>query len=224
MAQRMNRRRFLQGAAAGGAAFLIPGNSRSVWSAEANAKLSIALIGVGGRGEWFVDTIPKMENVVAFCDVNQQQIDKAFERGAQGPARLAPDKVKTYHDFRKMFDEMGKAIDAAIVATPDHIHGVASAATMHTGKHVYCEKPLTRAVGESRALRELALREAACRGGKPAWASFDYADALNEHNMLGNVATRFEGKLEFDPVACKIVNNAEADKLLRLEYRQGWSL
>ena len=65
---------------------------------------------------------------------------------------------------------------------------------------------------------------AACRGGKPAWASFDYADALNEHNMLGNVATQFDGKLEFDPVACKIVNNAGADKLLHPEYRQGWSL
>jgi hypothetical protein len=72
----------------------------------------------------------------------------------------------------------------------------------------------------------------ACRGGKPAWANFDYASALNEFLMLGNVATQFsrtgmaepEGKLEFDPVAMKIINNAEADKLLRSEYRQGWSL
>jgi hypothetical protein len=65
---------------------------------------------------------------------------------------------------------------------------------------------------------------AACRGGKPAWANFDYADALNEFLMLGNVATQFEAKLEFDPAACKIVNHAEADALLRPEYRKGWSL
>ena len=64
----------------------------------------------------------------------------------------------------------------------------------------------------------------ACRGGKPAWANFDYASALNEFLMLGNVATQFEGKLDFDPVAMKIVNNTEADALLRCEYRQGWSL
>ena len=65
---------------------------------------------------------------------------------------------------------------------------------------------------------------AACGGGKPAWANFDYADALNEFLMLGNVATQFEGKLEFEPVAMKIVNNAEADAALRCEYRQGWPL
>jgi hypothetical protein len=42
--------------------------------------------------------------------------------------------------------------------------------------------------------------------------------------MLGNVATQVEGGLEFDPVECKIVGNAEADKLLRCDYREGWSL
>ena len=64
----------------------------------------------------------------------------------------------------------------------------------------------------------------ACKGGKPAWASYDYAGPFNEFNMLGNVATQFEGVLEFDPLACKIVNNADADKALRYEYREGWSL
>ncbi|KPL21939.1 MAG: hypothetical protein AMJ75_09015, partial [Phycisphaerae bacterium SM1_79] len=64
----------------------------------------------------------------------------------------------------------------------------------------------------------------ACRGGKPAWANFDYASALNEFLMLGNVATQVEDKLQFDPIAMKIVNNTQADALLRSEYRQGWSL
>jgi hypothetical protein len=64
----------------------------------------------------------------------------------------------------------------------------------------------------------------ACRGGKPAWANFDYASALNEFLMLGNVATQVEDKIEFDPIATKIPNNAHADALLRSEYRQGWSL
>jgi len=64
----------------------------------------------------------------------------------------------------------------------------------------------------------------ACRGGAPAWANFEYAVPLNEFLMLGNVATQFEGKLEFDPIECKVVNREEADKLLRPEYRQGWTL
>ena len=42
--------------------------------------------------------------------------------------------------------------------------------------------------------------------------------------MLGNVATQFEGPLDFDPVAMKITNNADADALLRCEYRAGWKL
>ena len=42
--------------------------------------------------------------------------------------------------------------------------------------------------------------------------------------LLGNVATQFEETLEFDPIAMKIVNNAEADSLLQQPYRTGWSL
>jgi hypothetical protein len=65
---------------------------------------------------------------------------------------------------------------------------------------------------------------AACRGGKPAWASYDYAGPLTEFNMLGNVATQFEGPLDYDPLAGKITNHPEADKALGSEYREGWSL
>jgi len=65
----------------------------------------------------------------------------------------------------------------------------------------------------------------ACRGGKPAWANYDYSGPLTEFNMLGNVATQFEGVLEYDPLEGKIVNNEEADKALTMgEYREGWKL
>jgi hypothetical protein len=64
----------------------------------------------------------------------------------------------------------------------------------------------------------------ACRGGKSAWANFDYASALNEMLMLGNVATQFDRELEYDPATMEVTNNAAADWLLRCEYRQGWSL
>jgi hypothetical protein len=65
----------------------------------------------------------------------------------------------------------------------------------------------------------------ACRGGRPAWANYDYSGPLTEFNMLGNVATQFEGVLEYDPLEGRIVNNAEADKCLTMgEYREGWKL
>jgi len=64
----------------------------------------------------------------------------------------------------------------------------------------------------------------ACRGGPPAMSNFDYAAPLCEFLLLGNVATQFEGPLEYDPLACKITNNAEADAALRREHRTGWEL
>ncbi|MFN3651313.1 MAG: Gfo/Idh/MocA family protein [Armatimonadota bacterium] len=64
----------------------------------------------------------------------------------------------------------------------------------------------------------------AIRGGAAPWASFDYAGPLSEFLMLGNVATQFEGALEYDPVAGKILSHPEANEKLSWKYREGWSL
>jgi hypothetical protein len=55
-------------------------------------------------------------------------------------------------------------------------------------------------------------------------SSFDYAGRLAEFVLLGNVSTLVGEPIEFDPVAMKIRNGAEADLALRHTYRQGWSL
>jgi predicted dehydrogenase len=119
----------------------------SARSYQANEKLGVALVGVGGRGKWFVDTIPNKERVVAICDVNRQRAAGAFQK--------LPD-VPKYEDFRKMLDEQGQQIDAVIVATPDNTHAVITMAAIKRNKHVYCEKPLTHDVGEARAVRDAA--------------------------------------------------------------------
>ncbi len=67
-------------------------------------------------------------------------------------------KAKQYKDFRVML-EKEKGIDAVVVGTPDHNHAVVSMTAIKLGKHVYCEKPLTRTVYEARALAK-AAREA----------------------------------------------------------------
>ena len=481
MKKRFSRRHFLGTATALGAGLTILPTG-VVHGSSPNEKVNVALVGVGGRGQWFVDTIPRMQRVVAVCDVNEEKIAGAFrhweEAGARYSAsahdwerragaefqRLLQNRPKVYRDFRKMLNDMDDQIDTVVVATPDHSHAVVSAGAIRAGKHVFCEKPLTRTLHESRALRELARKHqvatsmgnqgtysgafrralelirggelgeikevhvwnsgggadrqqqpqgdqpvpvhldwdlwlgpaamrpyhrewmqrhlwrefgtcqlgnwashsanlgfmalkvhdlwldepdaaqatlkitaktsgvnrlsfprwetvaweiparaefptitirwyngaapdvdglldsvletapekdrnnwrfagtlivgtkgtihttghnmwfqllpakrfagvqcnrpetvensrgpeqdwfAACRGGSRPWANFDYASALNEFLMLGNVATQFEETLEFDPIAMKIINNAEADSLLRSEYREGWSL
>ena len=146
----MNRRRFVAGTALGGAGLLVLRNGASARSYQANEKLNIALVGVGSRGQHFIRAIPRIDgNLVALCDVNQQQTD--------GPSKAFP-AARQYRDFRKMFDAMERQIDAVIVATPVHTHAVIATAAMNRGKHVYVEKPIAHEVGEARAMRELARR------------------------------------------------------------------
>jgi predicted dehydrogenase len=150
MKKSLNRRSFLSKSAQTAGGLLILRNSRLAFAYEANSKLNIAGIGVGGQGRGSLDAFASMgNNLVAFCDVDTKRAGNIYEKH---PA------ARRYDDFRKMFDQMAKGIDAVLVATPDHTHAVAAVAAMKLGKHVYCEKPLTRTVREARVMRETAAR------------------------------------------------------------------
>ena len=62
----------------------------------------------------------------------------------------------------------------------------------------------------------------ACKGGDPACSNFDVAAPFVEWMLLGVIALRYEGKLEYDPAKMRITNNAEANKLLKPTFRKGW--
>ena len=111
-------------------------------------KLHIAGVGIGGQGGWDLNEV-ESENIVALCDVDWGYAAHTFDKYP---------KAKRYKDFRVMF-EKEKGIDAVVVGTPDHNHAVVSMMAIKLGKHVYCEKPLTRTVYEARALAK-AAREA----------------------------------------------------------------
>lgn len=178
----INRRVFLKNTTFSLSSLWVLGNSRSAYSYEANEKLNVALIGVGGRGRWFVSTIPKLgTNVVAMCDVNERKASLSFEE--------IP-KAKKYFDFRKMLEQMDKQIDAVVIATPDHIHAVASAMAMRMGKHVYCEKPLTHNIHEARTLQRIAAEnKVATQMGNQGTSSeaFRRAVELIQAGVLGEI-------------------------------------
>jgi len=143
----ITRRNFMSAAATVAAFTVVP---RSVLGGAGQTppseKLNIAAIGAGGRASGDIDAVSS-ENIVALCDVDWRHARGQFERHPN---------AKKYKDFRKMLDEMDKSIDAVIVATPDHVHAVASIAAIKRGKHVYCEKPLTHSVHEARMVAQAA--------------------------------------------------------------------
>ena len=110
-----------------------------------NRKLNIAGIGIGGQGASDLEQVSS-ENIVALCDVDENHAAHTFNK--------YPD-AKRYKDFREMLDKE-KSIDAVVVATPDHAHAIVSTTAMKMGKHVYCEKPLTRTVYEARTVARVA--------------------------------------------------------------------
>lgn len=129
----ISRRHFLAGVGATAAAFTIvprhvlggPGHT------PPSEKLNIAGIGVGGRGAGVLGGV-ESQNIIALCDVDAKHAADTFKRYPN---------AKRYRDFRKMLDKEDKNIDAVTVATPDHVHAVASMTAIRMGKHVYCEKP-----------------------------------------------------------------------------------
>ena len=143
----MKRRSFLKQSTAFGAGTLILPSS--VWASSKNTRLRTAHIGVGGMGGYDLKSISEHElvDVVALCDVDAGNLAKAQKLHAG---------AKVFADYRKLFDQMGKEIDAVVVSTPDHTHAPASLLAMEMGKPVYCQKPLTHHVSEARAMRKMA--------------------------------------------------------------------
>jgi hypothetical protein len=151
-------------------------------------KLNVACVGTGMRGNQILTGPAVTENIVALCDVDDDRLARA--------SQTYP-KAAKYKDFRKMLDKEGKNIDAVMVATPDHLHTAVSLLCMQHGKHVYCEKPLTRTVSEARLLAEAALK---------------YKVAT----QMGNQGFSHEG----DKTACEIIWSGEIGDVREVH---GWT-
>jgi predicted dehydrogenase len=121
----------------GGAGFLPP-----------SERINVAGIGAGGMGGGDIATVAKLgANIVALCDVDESRAAGSFAAFPQ---------ARRYKDFRRLIDQEAANIDAVTVGTPDHIHAVAAIAAIRAGKHVYCQKPLTRTLHECRELTKAA--------------------------------------------------------------------
>jgi predicted dehydrogenase len=156
MKSRVTRRSFLKrasltaGALSAAQCFPSPSVLRA---ASTGDKLNCVVIGCGVRGTQHLAEVK--ENLAAIVDVDEKQLEmkkRLVER------KLVGNKIETFTDYRRMFDAIGKRIDAVFIATPNHHHALSAMIAMQLGKGVYCEQPLCHDVAEARALADMARR------------------------------------------------------------------
>ncbi|GAB2786473.1 Gfo/Idh/MocA family oxidoreductase [Rhabdobacter roseus] len=148
----LNRRAFLQGSTLAVAAFtIVPRHVLGKGYLAPSDKLNIAAVGCGGKADVNIRLAYNggTDNIVALCDVDDRQAKKY---------RTQFEKAPYYRDFRVMLEKEAKNMDAVIITTPDHMHYPVAIAAMELGKHVYCEKPLTKDIWEARKLTEAAQK------------------------------------------------------------------
>ncbi|MHC4735609.1 MAG: Gfo/Idh/MocA family protein [Planctomycetota bacterium] len=147
--KQLNRREFLAGTAAVVSfPYLIPSGALAAkGKGGANERLTMAHIGVGGMGGHHLRDMVKRRNkgevnIAAVCDADENRL--------AGAAKTAGKGVQPYRDYRYILER--KDIDAVVIATPDHWHGVQMVHAAESGKHVYVEKPACCTIEEGKAM------------------------------------------------------------------------
>lgn len=155
--RRVDRRSFLSRSsfATVGAGLTILANSESVRGAPANERLSLAMIGVRGRGDSLAGGFLDRDDceLTYVCDVDTQT---GVTRAEKYALRQEGRKPKFEQDFREMLQD--DSVDAVVIATPDHWHTPAAIAACQAGKDVYVEKPPTTNPWEGQQLTKAARK------------------------------------------------------------------
>jgi predicted dehydrogenase len=154
-----SRREFLKASAIAGVGLALPRKSLRAAATRtigANDAVRVAVIGmggtetvggVGGRGHQLIASLQQVPGlrIAALCDV-----DPSFLRREAQPLKDRGMEVATHTDLRRVFDD--KSIDAVVVATPNHWHGLATVWACQAGKDVYVEKPFSYNLWEGRQM------------------------------------------------------------------------
>ena len=141
------RREFLKGAAAIGAFNLIP--AKVLWGATAPSnQLTRALIGFGCIAHSENHLPFKGSRLIGLCD----PFDCRVAAGLKCAQEAGWGKIKAYKNFLALLED--KDVDIVHICTPPHWHAVQSVMAANAGKDIWCEKPMTRTVGEGIRVRD----------------------------------------------------------------------
>lgn len=138
-----SRRTFIKGSLAALATFsIVPRHVLGKGFIAPSDQLTKAIVGTGSMGRGHIPYAGT--KVVALCDVDKKHLDIAVGMVDKG--------VKTFSDYREVIQL--PEVDIVHVATPPHWHGIIAADAARAGKDVWCEKPMTRTIGEGKILVE----------------------------------------------------------------------
>jgi predicted dehydrogenase len=188
----VSRRRFLvQASVLAAVPFLLPS-----WTAQAKPsnRITLGFIGLGMQGRALMNDFLSREGVqvVAVCDVDtnrredgKKSVDDHYGKETDHPSFMG---CMVFEDFRELLSRPD--IDAVVIATPDHWHAPIGVAAAEAGKDIYCEKPLSKSVHESRAM----------------------VKAVRKHHRVFQVGSMQRSMREFR-VACELVRNGLLGKM-----------
>ncbi len=190
---KMNRRNFIEKAAAGAAAVtVIP---RHVMGGKgfvaANDRINLGYIGTGKQIYTLLNNIGACEEtvVLAGCDVYKKKLELFLEAANQNNADKGFNlEVDGYHYYRELLER--KDIDAVVVATPDHWHAQIIIDAARAGKDIYCEKPLALTVAEGRAMVNATRKyDRVFQTGnmQRSWRDFRHAVELVRNGYIGEI-------------------------------------
>lgn len=150
-----SRREYLRTSLGMAAGVTILQNAASVRGAPAANRVTMAMIGTGGRGSNLCGDFADRGDVqfAYLCDPDTARHQALAKRLAE---KHADQKPKLLQDFRKMLDD--KSVDAVVIATPDHWHALATVWSCQAGKDVYVEKPPSHSCWEGQQMIKAARK------------------------------------------------------------------
>ncbi len=186
MKNEVNRRQFIKAGSVAVSSFMIvPRHVLGKGFIAPSDQLNIAAVGCGGKADVNIRQAYNggTENIVALCDVDDRQAQKYRKQFPKAPY---------YNDFRVLLEKEAKYLDAVIVTTPDHMHYPIASACIDLGKHVYCEKPLTKDIWEARMLTQQAQNKRVVTQMGNQGSSGDgtrMTEAIVQSGVLGDIHT-----------------------------------
>ena len=195
-----HRRHFLKSTFAGTAGLIALPNlfTGSLFGATSPGKrVQVAQIGCGRMGLEDMEGVLNVSQarVVAVCELDtkraaegKRRIEEFYKK--QGESEVA---VKVFRDYKELLAD--PAIDAVVVSTPDHWHGLIAIAAAIAGKHIYCQKPLTYNIAESIGLRravqakKVILQTGSQQRSESPFTAFRSASEAVLNGRLGKIHT-----------------------------------